>query len=216
MFKSKITSKALLTVATLSLGSSAFAAEFGSDSSITFASQYIFRGFDMTQENPAIQGDYVINHESGFWFGAWGSTYEFTDEDGVEIDLIAGYDIALTEALTLNLGFTEYTYTGGTDSSSEFFVGLSYSNFSITYYDDVDLETIYISADASFPISEQVSIDIHAAQYEYEDDSNSSDFSVIGNYAVNEQFTIFAGFSSNDLDVTGAEDYVVAGISYSF
>jgi len=214
----KLTAACLFTatIFTSSISSTAMATEFSKESSLTIASQYLFRGFDLSQGNPAIQGDYVVSTDGGFWFGAWGSTYEIPGEDGIEVDLMAGYDISLTEDLTLNLGVTEYTYSGASTSTTEFFVGMSYSNFSFTYYDDTDLNTTYLSGDAKFPVSEQVSIALHAGQYEYEDNSNSSDFSITGSYAVNDQFSVFAGFSSNDINVVGAEDYAVAGFSYSF
>ena len=202
----------LLTISTASYK----ADEFSYSSSITLASQYLFRGFDMTQENPAIQGDYVISHESGFWFGAWGSNYDLDFDDGVEIDLIAGYDLALSSDVTLTLGMTEYTYTGEVDSSTEFYLTLAYSYFSFTYNDDIDLDTTYISLDAEFPLTEQLNLALHLAEYDYEDTASNRDYNASLVYSVNDKLSVFATYSSNDIDEDGAEDYVVLGVNYSF
>ena len=206
----------LLLLPSLFYSGIAAANEFTSESSVTVASQYLFRGFDMTQEDPALQGDYIVSHESGFWFGAWASNYDFGTEDGVEIDLIGGFDMPLTEDVTLGVGFTEYTYTGEADSTTELYVSLSYSQFSLTYYDDVDLETVYLSFDAEFALSDAVSIALHAAEYDYDVGSATHDYSATLSYTVNDKVTVFATFSNNDINEVSAEDYIVAGLSYSF
>lgn len=200
----------MLTYGTLS------ATTFTSQSSITLANLYLFRGFDLSQEDPALQGDYIVSHESGFWFGAWATNYDVAWDDGIEIDLVAGYDISLTEDLQLTLGMTEYTYTGETENSTEFYAALAFSQFSISYYQDVDLDTVYLSADAEFVVTENFSVTFHAAQYDYEILDSSRDYSITLNYTVNDQFSVFATYSNNDLNVTGAENYLLAGLSYSF
>jgi len=132
------------------------AAKFTRDSSVTLASQYLFRGFDMTQDNPALQGDYGVTHESGLWFGAWGSMYEFADEDGIEIDIIAGYSFELTDDLSFGVGYTGYNYTGETEGTNELNLSLSYKQYSISYNDDFDLDTVYISLDAEFELVDDI------------------------------------------------------------
>ena len=206
----------ILLIPSLLYSGLATATEYSSESSVTVASQYLFRGFDMTQEDPALQGDYVISHESGFWLGAWASNYDFSTDDGVEIDIIGGFNMPLTDDITMGIGFTEYTYTGETEDTTEINISLSYSNFSLSYNDDLDLETVYLSLDAEFEISEAISIALHAAEYDYNVGGATHDYSATLSYSVNEKFSVFATFSNNDINETGAEDYVVAGVTYSF
>jgi len=186
------------------------------ESSVTLASQYLFRGFDMTQDNPAVQGDYIISNEQGFWFGAWASNYDIGSDDGVEIDIIGGYNIALSDEVTLGFGFTEYTYTGEVDSSTEYNVSISYNQFSLSYYDDVDLNTTYISLDSEFQLSDEMTVAFHLAEYDYESADSSRDYSATLNYSMNEDLSVSGTYSVNDIGMPGAENYFVASISYSF
>ena len=74
--------KSLITVAVLgalTASSFVFAAEkeaksdFTTSGSVGLFSQYIFRGLTQTDRNPALQGNFDINHTSGLYLGMWGS-----------------------------------------------------------------------------------------------------------------------------------------------
>ncbi|MCP4414520.1 MAG: hypothetical protein GY808_18350 [Gammaproteobacteria bacterium] len=185
--------------------------EFSIDSNVTLASMYLFRGFDMSMEDPALQGDFIVSHESGFWIGAWSSMYDFGKEDGIEVDFIGGYDFALTDDLTMGVGFTEYTYTGETDSSTEYYVSVSFKNFTIAYYDDVDLDTTYISVDYEIAINNKYSLTLHAADYK------TAYNSAIGiSYKINNNFSAFASYNNSDINNVSDKNYFVFGATYNF
>ena len=61
-------------------------------------SDYIFRGFSQTGEDPAIQGGVDLTSGS-FYAGAWASNVDFGDDTDAEIDVYGGYR---TEAAALN------------------------------------------------------------------------------------------------------------------
>jgi uncharacterized protein (TIGR02001 family) len=72
--------KSLITVAVLgalSASSFVFAAEkeaksdFTTSGSVGLFSQYIFRGLTQTDREPALQGNFDINHTSGLYLGMW-------------------------------------------------------------------------------------------------------------------------------------------------
>ena len=74
--------KSLITVAVLgalSASSFVFAAEkeaksdFTTSGSVGLFSQYIFRGLTQTDRDPALQGNFDINHSTGLYLGMWGS-----------------------------------------------------------------------------------------------------------------------------------------------
>src|SRR6056300_1465659 len=80
------------------------ASEAKSDYSVSYNiglfSQYIFRGYTQTHQDPALQGGVDIEHSSGFYVGAWGSNISWLNEDqwraydnggSVELDIYAGY-----------------------------------------------------------------------------------------------------------------------------
>lgn len=216
MNKLKKLSLALMTCGAVTSSSLVSADAFSTESSLTLASQYLFRGFDLSQEDPALQGDVIVNHESGFWFGAWATNYDVGADDGVEVDVLLGYDFSLNDDVSFGVGLTEYTYTGDTDSSTEYYVSVSVSNFSFTYYDDTDLDTSYYSLDAEFDLQSNFSLALHAGKNDPDGGSSNNDYSVTLNYAASDSLSLFATYSDNDLDIDGAEDYFVVGAGYTF
>ena len=193
-----------------------FANDFTTEASATLVSQYIWRGFDLNQEDPAIQGDVIVNHESGIWVGAWGSNYDVGIDDGVEVDLMVGYNFNVNDRISVDLGVNEYTYSGDTESSTEFYVGLNIDQFSFSYFDDTDLDATYLSLDAEFELTDKFSFQIHFGDYDVDAGGSNNDYSLGLSYAMNDKLSLFGLYSDNDLDVEGAEDYFVIGGTYAF
>ncbi|MET1254445.1 TorF family putative porin [Aliikangiella maris] len=191
------------------------AQELNLDASATIVSQYIFRGFDLNQEDPAIQGDVVWNHSSGLSLSVWGSNYDFGGDDGLEIDLVAAYSFKVNEMVSINIGLTEYTYSGDTDSSTEFNLGASIRDFTITYYSDQDLDVDYLELNYAMPIDDVSNLDFHVGRNSPDSGEDNNDFAISYSYRI-KQATLFATYSKNDLDVEGAEDYLFAGATYAF
>lgn len=215
----KLTTKIIpIAAATIMFGhvDVARGAGFSTEFSTTPTSQYIWRGFDLNQENAALQGDVTVSHDSGFWFGAWGSNYDVGADDGVEIDLLAGYDFAVSDLVSLGVGITEYTFTGDTSSSTEYYASVSVGQFSLTYFDDVDLDATYLSLDAEFELNDEFSLTLHTGEYDVTGVGKNTDWAIGTSYAASESLSLWATYSDNELDVEGAEDYLVIGASFSF
>jgi len=189
--------------------------EISTESSLTVVNQYVFRGFQTSQNNPAIQADYIIKLENGLWFGAWGSNYDFGSDEGVEIDLMAGYDFSLNKEFLLGFGLTEYTYTGDSDSSSEYFISLSYSQYSLTYYDDVDLNNNYLSIDAEFTLNDVLSLQLHAANNDSDAGVDHTDFSIGVSFSYSDKVDFFATAFKNNSSANEAGNNIVIGATYS-
>lgn len=88
--------------------------------SATLASDYRFRGISQTDENMAVQGGLTLTHESGFYAGAWAANLSAWGTFGganMELDLIAGYKVPLSDHATFDAGLTWYMYPGGADKS---------------------------------------------------------------------------------------------------
>jgi len=102
------------------------APEAKSDYSVSYNiglfSQYIFRGYTQTHQDPALQGGIDIEHSSGFYAGAWGSNISWLKEDtwqaydnggSVELDLYAGYASEIGETgVSYDVGILQYLYPG--------------------------------------------------------------------------------------------------------
>jgi uncharacterized protein (TIGR02001 family) len=114
-------------------------------------SQYIFRGLTQTDRDPALQGNFDINHSSGLYLGMWGSnvswprdryinndseTATFYKSGGnLEIDIYGGFKSEIGKTgLGIDLGALQYYYPGqerGRDSyakinTTEVYGALSY------------------------------------------------------------------------------------------
>ena len=71
--------------------------EFSFSANVGLYSDYVFRGYTQTQNEPAIQGGFDVEHSSGLYAGTWASNVEWTtasdlmDKNSVEIDFYAGW-----------------------------------------------------------------------------------------------------------------------------
>ena len=105
-------------------------------------SQYIFRGYTQTHNDPALQGGIDIEHDSGFYVGAWASNISwirdrsdtaYDDGASIEMDFYGGYanEIGNT-GISYDVGYLRYIYPGDrtaggvTANTTELHVGLGY------------------------------------------------------------------------------------------
>ncbi|NND81415.1 MAG: hypothetical protein HKN50_03195 [Gammaproteobacteria bacterium] len=103
---------------------------------VAIQSDYVWRGISQNQEDPSIQGGFDYAHDSGFYAGIWAASVDFGGDESTEADLYAGWGTELDNGLGIDVGIIEYTYHGGPAAGgdfTEYYVGLSYSGFGITY-----------------------------------------------------------------------------------
>ena len=101
--------------------------EYGSLSgTVTLTSDYVFRGYSLTNEHPAIQGSLDWSQPSGFNAGVWGSNLD-NSGDHLELDWYAGYSGEL-KTLSYSATVVYYTYPWS-NAHDEYWEGL----FSLGY-----------------------------------------------------------------------------------
>ncbi|TVR84475.1 MAG: hypothetical protein EA405_01540 [Rhodospirillales bacterium] len=104
---------------------------------VTLATDYTFRGISQTDEEPAIQGGFDYEVETGLlgtsaYLGIWASNVDFNDGDeaSIEVDLYGGFAGAVA-GIGWDVGFIYYAYPGAASSLDydfwEVTTGLSYS-----------------------------------------------------------------------------------------
>jgi uncharacterized protein (TIGR02001 family) len=117
--------------------------DFTFSGNATIGTDYVFRGFSQTNEEPTIQGGFDVGHATGFYAGVWASNVEFNENAGVapadavneatvEIDYYFGYANSLANlGLEYDIGGIYYSYPGASDSLDydywEIMGALSYS-----------------------------------------------------------------------------------------
>ncbi|MEA1618243.1 TorF family putative porin [Erythrobacter sp. T5W1-R] len=76
------------------------------------ATQYRYRGTNLSGERIAVQAGLDLDHSSGFYAGLWGSQINnsTTGYGNVELDIYAGYTFPLIEGVTADVGIIAYTF----------------------------------------------------------------------------------------------------------
>jgi uncharacterized protein (TIGR02001 family) len=129
-------------------------------------SDYDFRGFTQTAEEPAVQLSIDWSNDGGWYAGVWGSNIAQFSDGGTstastELDAYTGFKGGSSESFAWDVGIVYYTYEGASDLNypeiygkatfGPFTGALFYSNaFGNTDND----EAIYVSGDLAFPVGE--------------------------------------------------------------
>lgn len=115
------TASALAGAAALALMASAGAAS-AQDASITaniaVTSDYVFRGFSQTDQEPAVQAGVDVTVGS-FYAGAWASNVDFGDDTDAEIDLYGGFR-GETAGYAWDVGVVTYLYAPGENQDYDY------------------------------------------------------------------------------------------------
>ncbi|MBK9586612.1 MAG: TorF family putative porin [Alphaproteobacteria bacterium] len=204
-----------------------------------FVTEYSFRGIAQSNEKPAIQGGFDVNHTSGLYAGVWGSNVDFNDGDEatVEIDAFVGY-AGEFKGLSYDLGLIYYAYPGADDSLDydywEFAASMGYDfevaaltasfNYSPNNFADSG-HAEYYALSADVPIYKELSLTAHVGHQEIDEEE---DFGVddYNDWSVGLGYSLY-GFDASlqyvdtDLDETeecadGCEDRVIFGVSRTF
>jgi len=140
-------------------------------STITLTSDYDFRGFTQTAQDPALQASLDWSADSGLYVGAWASNVDFgpgTDSD-IELDLYAGYNIEVTDELSYDIGGVYYTYFSDGDDVDfpEIYAAVNYKDFTGKLWYSWDFGNTsesawYLEANYSIPLPQDFSIALHA------------------------------------------------------
>ncbi|MGI9359459.1 MAG: TorF family putative porin [Paracoccaceae bacterium] len=197
MRKLKLALVAALVVPTYSV----LAEEAESDHSVSYNmalhSEYIFRGYTQTHNDPALSGGADYEHSSGLYLGLWASNISWLrDADqsdsghSLEVDVYGGYANEIGETgIGYDVGFLQYFYPGelkndqASANTLELYAGLSYEDLSATYYQVVSDDawtwgktmgtgdsakgTWYLSLDYDHDVGQYLNIDGLSASLHY-------------------------------------------------
>lgn len=166
-----MTRKTLLVGALIAILPTAALAE-GFSWNATLASDYIYRGIDQNDDQPALQLGADFGFANGFYVGAWGSNVDFGDSTNIEIDTYVGWAGALGDNSTLDVKLTRYNYlnepTGVDYAYNELIttvgLGETYS-FTLAYTNDylnADLDSVYAGVAGSWALNETYTLNANA------------------------------------------------------
>ncbi|MCD4668459.1 MAG: TorF family putative porin [Sulfurimonas sp.] len=205
---------ALVVTGTTTL-SADFLSEVETSANVALTSNYVWRGFTQTDDNPAIQGGFDIGYK-GLYAGVWGSNVDFGDDydTSVEIDLYLGYANEIS-GLTYDVNYCQYTYPGETDELNfgEASLTLGYDfevvALSAKYYLGVDTNDVNNDDDwepengwevgASVPLPMDITLDAIYGDYGSGEDS-IGEYYLIGATKSFEKFDISVAYTGMDFD----------------
>ncbi|MGB7408803.1 MAG: TorF family putative porin [Pontixanthobacter sp.] len=196
---------------------------------VTLASEYRFRGVDLSGGDFAIQGGVDAVHESGFYVGTWASSL---DEDTVgygstELDIYGGWGGNLAEGLTTDVGVIAYLYPdagpGDFDyvefyGSLTFAIGPAEATAGVAYAPEQEslggTGNVYVYTDVGFAIPDTpVSITGHVGYTDgfltFTDDGDAFDWSIGAEAAIaGTPLTVGAAYVDAEGDIAqGAYDF---------
>ena len=154
---------------------------------VALTTDYRFRGWSQTTSDPAVQGGFDYNHDSGFYVGTWGSNVEFAGS--LELDYYAGFANDINDSIGYDVGVIYYDYPGGDLGGVdpefwEVYGGLSGDlgpvslSGTISYSDDYFGETgkaWYYDLGASYGLPYDISLNAHFGYQTIDDGSIKDD-----------------------------------------
>lgn len=105
--------------------------------SVGVDSDYFWRGVSQNNGDPATslsleyQGD-------GFYVGTWASDVNFAGDSDYEFDFYAGYALAVTDNVSIDVGLIHYTYDTLKPDLEEIYMNVNVENFSFSHARDID------------------------------------------------------------------------------
>lgn len=206
---------------------------------VGFVTEYSFRGIAQSNEGPAVQGGFDIEHGSGLYAGVWGSNVNFNDGDEahIEADFYAGYNNSIG-SFSYDIGAIYYAYPGA-DSSLDYdfyevslAAGYDFDAFSLTgsvnYSPDYFAgsgDALYYALGVDIPLPHDFGLAAHVGYQDIDDNDafgvpDYTDWSLGLNYAIG-GFDMSLSYVDTDLDEPdecsdGCDSRVIFGISRSF
>ncbi|ALJ08010.1 TorF family putative porin [Brevundimonas sp. DS20] len=220
--------------AALALGLTGLAAPASAqDAKVAFnvgvTSDYVFRGYSQTNEDPAIQGGVDLTAGS-FYAGAWASNVDFGDDTDAEVDVYGGYR---TEAagFALDFGVIGYLYAGEPDGAdynyAEFKAAASRAvgpatfgaavYYSPDFFGAADKEATYAEVNAAFSPADKWTISGAVGQQWLDVSDDYLTWNAGIGYALTENLSADARYYDTDVDgVPVAGDRFVVGLKLTY
>lgn len=221
----------IVCVSMLALALAAGSAQAQTQPEVSFnigvTSDYVFRGFSQTNEEPAIQGGVDASFGS-FYAGAWASTVDFGDDTDAELDIYGGYlfDVA---GFDFDVGVIGYHYVGAPNFTDydlvEFKATVARSIDRVSfgagvYYSPdffgADEQATYVEGNLGFAVTDRFSVSgAYGKQYLDVSDDYST-WNVGGELALTNSLSLDVRYHDTDVDGPLSEGRVTATLGFGF
>jgi len=223
---------AVLTLSCL-MSASAQAIEASADAYVGVYSSYLWRGFNLSEDDAFVVQPGADVSIGGFTASWWGNMSENSGELN-EVDLTLDYTLGVTDMISVSIGNILYDVDidGEPDTTNELYLGVAVDTLlapALTVYVDYDeFETVYVTLGGShgFDIQEGLSLGLGANLGFFADDGADDSFlhnleiSASADYTLTEQVTlgamVLASFPISDEADDLIDDEVTAGVNAIF
>ena len=175
------------------------------------ASDYVFRGFSQTSEDPAFQAGVDLGI-SGFYAGAWVSNVDFGDDTKAEFDVYGGYRTEVS-GFGLDVGVVGYLYAGepsGADYNYvEYKAAVSraigpVSAGAVVYYSPdffgADDEAVYAEVNLGYSVSDKVNVSGAVGHQSLDVSDDYITWNAGVSYAISDVYTVDLRYHDTDVD----------------
>jgi uncharacterized protein (TIGR02001 family) len=190
-------------------------------------SDYVFRGYSQTDEDPAIQGGVDLTAGS-FYAGAWASNVDFGDDTEAEVDLYGGFR---TEAagFALDVGAVAYLYVEAPDGADydyvEFKAAASRAFGPVTagavvfYSPDffgLDEEAAYVEGNVAFSPADRWTVSAALGYQALDVNDDYTTWNAGATFALTDNLAIDVRYHDTDVDGPLSDDRVVGALKVTF
>ena len=190
-------------------------------------SDYVFRGYSQTLEDPAIQGG-VDATIGAFYVGAWASNVDFGDDTDAEVDLYGGYR-GEAAGFAFDVGAVGYGYVNAPDGADYDYVELKAAasraigpaTFGAAVYWSpdffgLDKEATYVEANAAFAPADKWTVSAAIGHQSLDVNDDYTTWNIGVGYAVTDHVAIDVRYHDTDVDGPLSEGRAVAGVKFLF
>ena len=216
---------AALAVATLAGTASAQDAQVAFN--VVGTSDYVFRGFSQTGEDPALQGGVDLTIGS-VYLGAWASNVDFGDSTDAEIDVYGGYRWEAA-GVAWDVGVVGYFYAPGANSDYDYIeikaagsraigpVTVGAAVFFSPDFFGVDDEATYLEGNAAFTPADKWTVSGALGKQWLSTSDDYTTWNAGVAYAITENVALDLRYHDTDVDNLGiASDRVVGTVKLLF
>lgn len=190
-------------------------------------SDYVFRGFSQTNEDPALQvgGDLTAG---AFYAGVWGSNVDFGDSTDLEIDAYGGvrgeaagfdWDVGLVGYFYVNApGSTDYNFVEVKAAASRA-IGPATVGVAVYYSPDfygIDETATYVELNGEWAVTDKVSLSGAVGEQYLDVSDDYATWNLGASYAFTDTLSGDLRYHDSDVDGVLSESRVVASLSLGF
>ncbi len=185
---------------------------------LSLNSDYVWRGVSQSQGQPSVHGQVEVLSDLGFYVGTYVAQVEFEDNDAnLSTDWYAGYNLQVSDNITLDTGYVRYSYNEDIESYEEVYAILSIGGFSVETYQEIETNDNYaeLSYEFGWLVGNAFDLELIHGMNDLEGTEDFTQLRVGKTFGVDQNFN-FSVTVGQDVFEGQTADSVFASLTYNF